>query len=278
MRQVILHIGLHKTGTSSLQQFLCDNRDALAGQGWFYKAPWQGWPNQNPLVKGFQSPDTIEGGRRGIAMLMEEAGDRNILISSELLVEWPTDIDAFLACFEGCEFHAYAYLRHPCDIVISAYNEVIKSAGSTYSRPLNEAPYPYASDPTQLLRPWIGRVPLTLAPFDRAQWSGGAMSSDFLTMIGIDPASCREPERRSNESLPQLMVEVLRGANALGLAPEAREGFVAHLQGLDWPPSGYPLTAGTMEVLFSNMRRGVEVLRPFLRQGFDESFLFVPRP
>jgi hypothetical protein len=92
----------------------------------------------------------------------------------------------FLSCLKGHDVRIIAYIRHPCDIVISAFNEVVRHYDVHWMRPLNERPFAYDPSQIDILQRWLTVPNLMLAPYDRTQWVGGSIFSDFLAMIGVD--------------------------------------------------------------------------------------------
>ena len=64
---IILHIGLPKTGTTSLQQAFFENRDQLAGEGISYPLPTNShWNAQHDFVRGF-----LHGGPDNVSALFD---------------------------------------------------------------------------------------------------------------------------------------------------------------------------------------------------------------
>ncbi len=62
VRRVVLHIGVHKTGTSAMQSFLHRNADSLRRQDFFYQPSVKEWPDNNALAHAFdRSPDPTAG-------------------------------------------------------------------------------------------------------------------------------------------------------------------------------------------------------------------------
>jgi hypothetical protein len=58
MKRAILHIGTEKTGTTSIQKFLYENRIKLGASGMLFPASAGFISNQNLVVYGKQAPES----------------------------------------------------------------------------------------------------------------------------------------------------------------------------------------------------------------------------
>ncbi len=274
--KVIIHIGVHKTGTSALQAFLARNAPLLSGRGVYYRPTIPEWPNHNPMTVGFKPG--YSSGPGLLAQQLAEADGKTLLISSEMLCEPDTDIEAFLACLSGHDVRTIAYIRHPCDIVISAFNEVVRTYESRWTRPINERPFAYNPPQIDLLGRWIERTEVMLAPYDPAQWVGGSLFTDFLSMIGVDGKCFDYRQENGNESLPYASAEELRILNATQISADQHREHVDRLRKLKRAAGPYPLTEQTIETCLTMMRETLPIYRPLFRPGFQEDFLLQPRP
>ena len=206
-RQAILHLGAHKTGTTALQAFLARNTDLLSEKGFYYRPIGSRWRNHHEMVTGFHHGQSL--GREVLQGLIRDCGDRTLLISSEMLIEPFVDVDRFLRCLDGWNVRAIAYIRHPSDILVSAWNEVVRGYQSRWTAPIDAMPFPYDPGQFDLLAQWIGKTDLTLAPYDPRQWAGGSIFSDFLSMIGVDGRGFDYRREDGNESIAFPLAEAL---------------------------------------------------------------------
>ena len=87
MRALYLHIGLHKTGTSSLQRFLLENRSLLleAGLGLGpYQDPVSG--THHPILAALES----EGPEAVFDQIAEAPGERLLISAENMSWKMPT--------------------------------------------------------------------------------------------------------------------------------------------------------------------------------------------
>ncbi|WP_296742905.1 hypothetical protein [Mesorhizobium sp.] len=274
--KIILHIGVHKTGTSALQAFLHRNAALLLEHGVFYKPTTSDWPNHNPLVAAFL-PESVDDGLERLARTIEAADNNTLLISSEMLCGHSVDLERFLFGLEGHDLRVFAYIRHPADIVVSAFNELVRHRVSHWTRPLNEEPFAYDPSQMDVLRRWLKVPNITLAPYDRPQWAGGSIFNDFLGMIGVPCDGFDFSQTGGNESLPYPLIEALRNVNVASPSADQHRMLVELFRTIQCEPGEYPLTQRNVAKCVERMRLVLPIYRPHFRAGFDERYLLEPR-
>ena len=138
MKRCILHIGMPKTGSSSLQQLLADNRESLAREGIVYPltSPWPPGSHGELGRIFYRAYQKRKGLRR---RLFEHLADRIrategdvLILSAEALSETDTRSEAastiaeFLAGL-GYELQVVAFVRPQAEFLNSKYAQVIRS-------------------------------------------------------------------------------------------------------------------------------------------------------
>ncbi|MEJ1157065.1 hypothetical protein [Prosthecomicrobium sp. N25] len=138
MRHAILHVGLHKTGTSAIQRALSEARDALAAQGISYPGP----AGRRPLPRAHHAlsqdlglPVEPEPDRFGLAeldaVLAEDGADTLVLSSETLSGPLVTAervrplVDRLLR--HGFAVTAVAFVRPQAALATSFYVEQVKA-------------------------------------------------------------------------------------------------------------------------------------------------------
>ena len=223
-KKLIFHIGLGKTGTTSLQSFFWTNRGILEMQGVTY-------PNLGILsgAHHFLSPhkpkflDTslfIET-KQWIPVAQGSSNDR-ILMSSELVSSSALDVARGFVDAVDKHFDLFLviYLRRQDEAIVSSYNQSIK-AGLSFNS-FNRASHwlKKSFDYRERLRLWeslVGRSRMIVRPYERAQLIQGDVRRDFLHYaLGIDmETQFKFEDERANASLPWTLLEFKRLINAV---------------------------------------------------------------
>lgn len=130
-RNIILHVGIGKTGTSAIQKMLFENRDVLAAQGVFY--PDFGlYGNAHHLFANFRKPRPSPRVAELIASAKTSAdglGCRSILISSEQFMYCNADyIREFLSHFSAWRISVILFVRRQPELIASAFLQKLKEA------------------------------------------------------------------------------------------------------------------------------------------------------
>ena len=125
MRALYLHIGLHKTGTNSLQRFLLENRSLLLEAGLSlgrYQDPVSG--THHPILAA------LENEPEAVFDRIAEAPGARLLISAEDL-SWKIRPSESAAAIRGAALrhfdpHVVIFLRRQDFLKESVYAEIVK--------------------------------------------------------------------------------------------------------------------------------------------------------
>ena len=128
--RAILHIGRHKSGTSSLQHFMAGNRDFLAGQGIVY--PRAGSRNgiAHHLLAAECNHNLSDG--NGLPAMVEALRDQTsgfdtVLLSSEAFQNLTRldRLEGVLAALGVTERRIFCYVREHVDYAVSAFRQYV---------------------------------------------------------------------------------------------------------------------------------------------------------
>lgn len=186
-----LHIGLHKTGTSSLQNFLGRNADALAKAGYAWPRAGRvagGHHNLGYQLMGKGRFSTEAGGLEALAAELE-AAENAIVSSEELEFLELAEVRRLREGLGDRRVKVLAYLRRQDELIASTYAQQIRMGANLGSF----AEYALASlynprfDFSQLLARWahvFGREPLDVAAVCE-ETAGERLIADFLARVGL---------------------------------------------------------------------------------------------
>jgi len=231
-RKLILHIGTEKTGTSSIQSFLYENKKLLAKKGYHFIQSL-GIRNNRDLPSMFMNDEhfddyyiergisSIEGKQKlfeqkSQSLKLELAGlsdsIHTVIISSEhfhsrvksldKILELKSYLDAFFD-----EFKVISYIREQTQLIVSLYSTILKSGGvvelseyaSTNCKPNNDY-FNY----DLFLSKWqeaFGLQSMCVRLFDRNSFHKKSLLLDFLKSTHIEATSLNIDVNIENESL-----------------------------------------------------------------------------
>lgn len=278
MPKIVIHIGPHKTGSTALQNFFHINRKKLFNRGLCYETLDYAWHNHHFLANCFQhNEEHIKIGQECVEKIIRMAGQRTVLFSSEMFCEPIFDAGRFLRALDGNEIQVIGYLRHPCDLLLSAFNELVRNHDSGWTHSVNEQPYSYDPSTHSLFEKWLLPEIFQIAPYDQVQWEGRSLFLDFLKMIDIDFTGLDVDQVPKNTSIPFPLIEVLRAMNQAGVEDPYRMQAVEIMMKSHLTETSYPLNEETQHMCFERMKSALEKFQDFLRPGFEEGYLFEAR-
>ena len=234
----IIHIGTVKTGTSSIQSFLYDNRALLREQGVLYPqclcdpdlVHRRRLADHNKLGLHliFGWPGEVE------AELREElaaAGCPRLLISAEILSEYMKTtqqvqaLRAFLTALGCTQFTIAVWLRESGALFASLCSQWLKNGAPEYAHlmtPHSGAHLRSVLDSRALLQRWeevFGREALTVRLFEPECFVQGDLLCDAAAAFGLQWDERFALPPRINESLNLPEMEVLRVISRLQSGP-----------------------------------------------------------
>lgn len=240
---ILLHIGMHKTGTTALQQALSGYDD---GKTRFARL---GHANHSiPLVTCFTSephryhvwkrigatPDRVAQERAGFRQRLdaELALPRHrLLVVGEEISLLPTAAATAMAATlrtSGAQVSVLAYLRDPLGYVTSAFQQQVRGGQSCFT-----LPRPYYRQRFEKFVTIFGADAVAFRAYAPAGFAGGSVVTDFAAVAGLPAGAVAD--RRANQSLPLDAIRLIHLFNRTGpkirdeLGLTARSALIAHL-------------------------------------------------
>lgn len=161
-RTAIIHIGLHKTGSTAIQSFLAENKPALAKHGWFYpefEIKGKTYENHSiPLYFQYCSPAEMDRFwiKRYWALPEKDLADiqaslqeqfqaltahPRVIFSGEVMSEHSAEDQQKLLHFARAnwdEVRVFCYYRNPYDFLTSNLSEKIKGGDGSLEQGLQD--------------------------------------------------------------------------------------------------------------------------------------------
>jgi hypothetical protein len=234
--QLTLHVGIPRTGTTTIQLFLESNRRSLHNCGLFSVVPasLQSYP-QEP---GYWEEDRLRSGLQELKHKAKEDGAPGIIWSNEglathLFIKNAKCLDTIQRELPASRHRVIIYLRRQDHYLRSAYLQWgIKY--KYYSGPfLNfddwlrmsvggdlQNLFTMGLDYPSLIQPWIdafGRENVAIRPFEKEQFVDGDLLHDFCAAAALPPAACEFTIPSQNVSYNMELHDMLRMySSALG--------------------------------------------------------------
>lgn len=214
-KTVYFHIGTHKTGTTALQQFFVDNKKLLAGKGICYE-------NYNKVSLNHRFLINRENWGK---VSFDE--NKNYIISSEdfyhTVFKISSEIKSVLSCFN---INFIIYIKRQDLMKQSVYNQIVKMDG--YCSDIhsdNHYNYDYYSFLKRLEKEFPN-ASVTVRPYEKSQFLGGSIFSDFLRILNIEHTNDFVTSAKVvNPSLNRDSLELARFINKLELTSDFRKSI-----------------------------------------------------
>ena len=258
-RVCYVHIGPHKTGTTSIQWFLKENRAELLKHGYFVPESRNISGGHHPLVRqlcGQAMPPHQRETVTRFASAIKDTSCEAIVISSETLDDLLVNQNCAGQFFSRMEeFNLKPKLvffpRNQSQVLNSRYTEVIKAFHrserfETFVQ--TEIRHPSFRYAHLIVLADAFKSELIAQPFTEETITRGVVP-EFLRAIDIDPAQFQDMDVRRNPSAGPFTVSVARdvlrslGSEARGLtwlqASRCGKKFAAYLEERDLADSGY---------------------------------------
>lgn len=227
MKKVILHIGRHKSGTSSLQGFLHTNSDILKGMGVLYPNTGRGKQVAHHRLASFlERPerDSKEYQQLKAQLKREVRNFDNIIISSEGFQNC-RDLEGLRDFFIGYHLHIVVYFREILDYLQSAYAQSVQNTNESREFEL------YAEQTKLNYQAFYNRWAeiadsISAHYFHRSALKNQDIIDDFLAVSGLDlqksESGFKQLESESNPSIGGNLLYFKLLYNRLGYESDKR--------------------------------------------------------
>lgn len=208
LREIWLHIGTAKSGTTALQHYLNDNRDLLLASGLDYiTAPGHSSANKLAIAINKRRQDELQQISDHISERLSNSPARTALISSEMFFGMaPELILGAVPALAEAPLSVLVYIRRQDRYIESKYIQKMKNGrfkGSIwdYIEKFQGSGSDYAAE----LRPWTN-VECLVRPriCESDKLVGGSTVTDALSVMGFDDLAAQVPAQRVENTSPSL--------------------------------------------------------------------------
>lgn len=187
-KKLYLHIGMGKTGTTALQHFFWENREALAARDICY--PEFGVQSGAHHLLSPHIPRFLEDQWDFLkvddwAPALVKSRQTKLLLSSELMA-WADEAKARRFCAQVSAFfdvYVVVYLRRQDNIIMASYNQQIKAGPQKRRIDLIYRKQLERFDYLKLISPWADSLEpgkVIVRPYEREQFYQGDIRRDFM--------------------------------------------------------------------------------------------------
>lgn len=219
--KIVIHGGMHKTGTTSFQQLMFSNRDELIDAGVFYPEVGMGQHGSMLNVRGHTwSADACQ---REVESALA-AGSDILLLSAELVSVLSLDqITRIVECFEGHEVTYLLCFRHWSEYLPSRWSQYCRRRDSqTFESYLcgieTSAHIDLRYDRVLDIAAASGCVEIVAVSYDNAVDTEGDVLPILMRAAGIDEtlaATFLAKATHLNERSPWQQTEIMRCFNGI---------------------------------------------------------------
>ncbi|HYS87444.1 MAG TPA: hypothetical protein VEN78_20955 [Bradyrhizobium sp.] len=246
-----VHIGLNKTGTSSIQKFFADNQQVLERLGVVYPtiglhdSAHYGFSKQLMGLPAAANVSLADGIEEVIGKAAEKK--QTVVISSEYLFlakeEQVLEIKRFLEN-TGVDIKIVIYLRRHDSWVDSLFNQAVKTAPGNQGWDLDIREYfiyllgasEFEIRYPRIIAKWanaFGQGNIIVRPFEKSQFYKDDLIWDFCRVIDADLPAALEKQGVStvqvNESVPDDLIKVIGAIRRLNIPPDQKNAVSAQL-------------------------------------------------
>ncbi|EOB0544323.1 hypothetical protein ACIP58_000732 [Campylobacter coli] len=232
-----VHIGIAKTGTTSIQDFLTQNYDLLINQGFLYPKSLHGieeqysreWSQHRELafiIKATKARGFLEKESEKLNLFRKEiCGFEKVIISSEMLHDSLIDKEHILHCKNILQDLGFKkikiiiYLREPAELFQSVCSQSIKNCYNQdvcFKLPEQSNILNHRCSHSKTLINWgqvFGKENLIIRLFDKSEFVEQNLLKDFVSCLNINWNEQFIIPNKANESLDVIGSEILLRVN-----------------------------------------------------------------
>lgn len=222
--KLYLHIGMNKNGTSTIQQYLKNNKKELTSQGICYPSMSEINNAHYELSNSFGfGPDNVckHEPIELIDKIVAEAEGKNVILSSEYFSLRANNSELISLLSPHYKIIIIVYIRNHYEWIQSLFNQATKSTINPPWEKGIEAFYKHCKENSnqilsyiELINRWSNTDELIIRPFNKNYFNEGDLISDFLSIVGVKKCKLKDNDSKvSNESIPLNFIDAIDTIN-----------------------------------------------------------------
>ncbi len=246
-KTIYLHIGLPKTGTTSIQSFLYHNREELSTSGLFYPIIEESMKEKNascanlrPIL--YKDMDKTKGidpvfhRKNTLSMdLYKERFDayflnqiqehENIVFSEEIMSGLPSS-HYFVSMLKdyGYEVKVIAYVRPAAEWVAARWaEEVLNGVAYPLQTYINALPCLEEVKRIHFYSTFLGKENVIIKAYESCQWKNNSLIADFLDIFSIELSSKHKIVEPLHKTAGRNTTEIIRIMGHLGSISQEKQ-------------------------------------------------------
>lgn len=218
-KEIIIHLGMSKTGTTTIQKYLSKHYDSLLSAGCLYPKSGRKSGECHHAIAKYYKENKFEEELNALLAEIESSKCSKVVISSELFERMGDEQWRQLkSTFFPHTVKAVIYLRAQHEAIVSMYNELVKKhvCSENFVEYLNSSPRMALLDYKELIEQiesHVGSENLTVLSFNA---DNNDVLDNFCHAIGLANHS-ESNSTKANTSMLPITTEVMRRINELGL-------------------------------------------------------------
>ncbi|SMC44000.1 hypothetical protein [Primorskyibacter flagellatus] len=217
--KLLIHTGLPKTGTTTIQLHCSLNRQVLAQNGWLYPETGRQWNAHHTFGNFFRTDDKqlawirqadAAKVHRVLAREREKSGAENIVISSESLFHI-NDLKRLTQYFSDYDINMLVYLRRQDEWLESVYRQQLRGGAVFNDRHSYLRQIKASLNYDHVLRDWenaIGIDRICVRSFE-PKFFETSLVEQFMDVLGLTLTSDYRQAPRRNDKLNRAAMDFL---------------------------------------------------------------------
>ncbi|MFH5776902.1 sulfotransferase family 2 domain-containing protein [Paracoccus sp. NGMCC 1.201697] len=187
---ILIHIGTQKTGSSSIQHFLRENHDILAGEGINFVSASRPWIDHNQVARELRDWKGETPLLDGVIKEIDQSDKTVNIVSGEMFFhpEVGRRLASRMPAEQKAKVKILAYLRRPDHLMESLYKQRAKTGAVRANASAYLENNRWECDYKQILDGYadgFGKDNIIVRPYSRKLLRDGDVVTDFIQSVGL---------------------------------------------------------------------------------------------